>query len=116
MAKGNALQAAKARIVTLEQQVKVLEQCAEQDAQISEDLRRNYGIHLNRVERRVSDLISSKGELEDSLREVQESRLAIQKSAAEQFTKDFKTIRRYQWLVGLAVVTFILQGINYVIG
>ena len=102
MSKGNALQAAKARIVTLEKE--------------AESTRTQYGAALNRVEQRVLDLISTKQELADSLEEVQASRLDIQKSAAEQFKKDAVTIRRYQWLVGLAVVTFILQGINYVIG
>lgn len=116
MSKGNAVTAAKARIVTLEVMVKQLEQENERQAQAFEVRRQSYGVSLAFVERKVSDLISSKRELEDALREVQESRQAVQHEAAARFTQDAKTIRRYQWLVGLAVATFILQGINYVIG
>lgn len=115
MAKGNALQAAKARIVSLERNVSDLQQYVEQQSQQHEIVKQSAYASLTKAERHVRDLLSVNKELHSSVEELRDSRHALQKSAEVQFATDAKTIKHLKWLVTLACVTFVIQGITYVI-
>lgn len=115
MSKGNALQAAKARIVSLEHNVADLQKFIEQQAQQNEFVKQGAYSSLTKAERHVRDLLSVNKELHASVEELRDSRHSLQKSAEVQFAKDAKTIKHLKWLVTIACVTFVIQGITYVI-
>lgn len=115
MAKGNALQAAKARIGSLENEVAGLHRFIEQQSQQHEIVKQGAYASLTKAERHVRDLLSVNKELHASVEELRDSRHALQKSAEVQFATDAKTIKHLKWLVTLACATFVIQGITYVI-